>query len=419
MRRENLTPARIERLRPRDGRAGVLCDTQVVGLRAVAHPGGTRSWEVVKKLPSGRVVRRRLGQILRTDGDAIEEVRDDARRVIEALVKGREADAVDRRMTVAQMLRRYAETPGRNGPAKADDTRRGIEYVADRLLGRLGEALASGVTQTEVRALYQRLRGESDTPHRANRAIGNLRAAYSVAIESGWIERTDNPAKGIKLGREKPRERILNPDEGEVRRFLEALNAEPCATQRDAVLLALSTGLRKGDLLRIEWEWVDVDAGRIEIPALSKTGDRHVVKLSPSALGVIRDRASWRDREILRLRRDKRYDRAEIVERFVFPTTRPGKLRRSDGHLTDIRYAVRRASDRAGIRDLRPHDLRRTFGTLAMAANLSPELVGQALGHRRGSTATAAYQAAAESMKADVGRVVGDLIERYSKGAAS
>ena len=81
---------------------------------------------------------------------------------------------------------------------------------------------------------------------------------------------------------------------------------------------------------------------------------------------------------------------ADSHPRWVFPSDRTGWKTHDKGHLVSPRKAFKRIIDRAGIEDLRIHDLRRTAGSLMAIQNVSPTIIGKALGHRS-TQATAVY----------------------------
>src|SRR6185436_15897849 len=127
---------------------------------------------------------------------------------------------------------------------------------------------------------------------------------------------------------------------GEMPRFFRALAEEKNETLRDFVLISLFTGARQGNILTMEWEQVDLSTATWYIPE-TKNGTPQFVALAPEAVSILRERKSG----------------AGVLSRFVFEGA--GKT----GHFTAPKYNWYRLIKRAGISNLRMHDLRRTLGS--------------------------------------------------------
>ena len=210
------------------------------------------------------------------------------------------------------------------------------------ILPALGDKPLAKITTRDVELWNIKLR--TRTPTQANRALAALSSALRLAAKWGLI--SVNPANGVSQAKEKARERYLTADE--VKRLKQA-TSQLTETERAFVLLALYTGARPGELLAAQWEWVTETT--IELPD-SKTG-RRTIFLPPPAqelLCGLRGHAISMTGPIL----------PDVDSRAVW-------------------RAVRRA---AGLGDLRMYDLRHTFASAALAADLPLEAVSQLLGHR-------------------------------------
>lgn len=193
--------------------------------------------------------------------------------------------------------------------------------------------------------------------------------------------RCANPAQAIGLNKKKARDRFLQPEE--LLRLNEALKSEETdATTRDVVMLLLATGARRGNVFSMKWDDIDVDLGIWHVP-MSKSGDGYDVPLTPVAVKTLEGRRELR----------------KSGEQFVFPSSRA-----ECGHITEIKKKFKLLMERAGIKNLRPHDARRTKGSFAALAGESLPRIGQMLGHKSiGATAVYARllpQAARETSQA-------------------
>lgn len=127
---------------------------------------------------------------------------------------------------------------------------------------------------------------------------------------------------------------------------------------RDFFVVLLLTGARKSNVLAMRWEEVDLERGLWWIPE-TKGGIVVVIPLVQPAIEIL-------------LRRQREAN----GHGWVFPG-RHGK-----GHLTGPYKPWRRVCGRAGLENIRIHDLRRTLGSWMAAQGTSLPVIGKTLGHR-------------------------------------
>jgi len=210
----------------------------------------------------------------------------------------------------------------------------------------------------EDRVMAPLLRAELPYQHDRVRAL--LSAIYRFHIEKRDFD-IANPVRGIGLLKAgQHRERYFRIDE--LKRFHQALDGKDIPEQiKDYFVLGLLTGMRKANLLGMRWSDVDLDTGIWLIRGEeSKNGSPITVRLSQPAV------------EILRRRRG---DDAGSV--FVF--TSPKNPARP---MTDPKRRWKTIVKRAGIDDVRPHDLRRSVGMYGALAGLNSQQIQALLGHR-------------------------------------
>ena len=183
----------------------------------------------------------------------------------------------------------------------------------------------------------------------------HLRALINWAIERRGYHDGDNPAR-IKLFKEKKRTRFLRYEE--MQKFYAALDADPNFDARDFILLALYTGQRKGSVLAMPWKEVSLKSAAWRIPN-PKNQQPQMVSLSPEALEIL-----------------ERRHKAKGDSDWVFPSATS-----ADACVLDFSHQWRRIRKRAGLEDLRFHDLRHTMASWLAARNASPLVLGKALGH--------------------------------------
>src|SRR3954452_797579 len=184
-----------------------------------------------------------------------------------------------------------------------------------------------------------------------------------------WGLRPDgtNPRKHIKKYPEEKRQRFLSPAElkrvGEVLREMESEGVE-LASAVAATRLLILTGCRLSEIMTLQWDHVDVPGKALRLPD-SKTGAK-VVHLGQPAVEVL--------------------EKIERIERnpWVIVGAKPG------ARLTDLQPFWQRVRARAGLKDVRIHDLRHTFASTAVAGGQGLPMIGKLLGHTQVQT-TARY----------------------------
>ena len=240
--------------------------------------------------------------------------------------------------------------------------------LRNHILPALGTMPIDKVGRTEAAALHYGLR---DTPRAANRALMVLSKMFRLAEDWGLAPAGNNPCRFVLKYKEGKRERFLTPEESRrVGRELCALELEGELRARAAAALRLLmlTGCRLREILTLRWDDVDRGAGELRLRD-AKTGAR-MVPLTPTAEDVLAG--------ITRVPGNP----------WVFPGANP------DSHLSQLSTHWQRVRERAGIEDVRIHDLRHSFASRALALGEGLTMIGSLLGHTDvGSTARYAHLA--------------------------
>jgi integrase len=212
----------------------------------------------------------------------------------------------------------------------------------------------SSITKDEVQEIHNRI-GRENGKYESNRLLERIRAIYNKMINWGW-EGT-NPAAKIQKFKEQKRDRFILHDE--LPKFMEALEMEPNRAMKDFFLMCLYTGARCGNVLSMRWEDIDFSIKEWRIPDTTN-GEPVRIPLIGEALEILSDRSWIKDSSIP----------------WVFPGH--GK----SGCLTSPQKAWKKILDRAGLKNLRIHDLRRTLASYQAIAGTSLLIIGKSLGHK-------------------------------------
>ena len=197
----------------------------------------------------------------------------------------------------------------------------------------------------------------------SNRLLALLKRVINVGIMHEHCDR--NPCRGVRMHPEENiRDRTLAGEE--LRRFINALAQEPSRVAADFFMFALATAARREECLQMKWSEVFVDEGVWRLPVVrAKSKKARVIPLNEVALQVLASRAVG----------------GKGVYVFEGKNGKP---------LSNPTRAWKRVLSRAGITDLKMHDLRRSAATLLInqgGGNMTQ--ASNLLGHAPGSTLTA------------------------------
>jgi integrase len=347
--RVQITKATVEAAAPPAADQRFIRDRLVRGFGLRITADGTKTF-IFEGRVKGRVRRITIG---RYPDLSVLAARNRAQEIRAAIAAGR--DPADERIA-----ERHEQTFGGLVKAYIDDYakfhRKSWQRDEKRLRGhcaRWNSRRLSDMTRADIEGLHRAL-AEGHGKIEANRTIETVRGMFAKAVE--WGTMATNPALGFHRFKERPRERFLSP--AELARVNEALVAEPDWRWRSLFPLLLLLGSRRGELLAAKWEHVDLDQRIWRIPT-SKTGESRLVPLPAPAVDIIEGLPS------------------RGASEWLFPA----RGATVSGHVESPGAAWRRIRARAGVPDVRVHDLRRTLGSWLAGAGYNLTLIGKALGH--------------------------------------
>ncbi|MXS82530.1 tyrosine-type recombinase/integrase [Nitrosomonas oligotropha] len=353
----NFTKAIIDALpMPETGKRNIYHDTKISGLQL--RVTSVKTFFINRRIRGGNPQRITLG---RYPDMTIEQARRKTLELVHDIAEGKNpADLLRearKEMTLDELFEEYMDRCAvfNKRPDKPKATYR-------LYLSKLGNRKLSSIKHEEVDRLHKKI-GRSNGQVTANIVLKLLHVMFNKAINEWRIWKGENPAHGIAKFPEQSRDRFLQSDE--LPRFFQAVAEEENETIRDYVLMSLLTGARRSNVLAMRWQDINFERAewRIEV---TKNGTPQTVALSPEAIEILQSRKSL--------------DSAE----YVFPGN--GKA----GHLMEPKKGWKRILERAGIDNLRIHDLRRTLGSWQAKTGASLAIIGKSLNHKNQNT-TAIY----------------------------
>ena len=380
-----LTKHLLDTLPP--GQDLIIWDSALPGFGVRMRRGSpAKRFYVQYRLKTGQQRKRALG---RYGVLTVEEARAQARQWLAAVQRGEDpaAQTAQSPHTVADLTARYLveHAERKNTP---ETRRKATAMLRLHVLPAFGALQVQAVTRADILALQARL---ADRPVLANRVLALVSVVFTCAELWEWREPRTHPVWRIPRFGERPRTRYLTPQE--LARLWTVLEtAEQQRAEHPSVVagirLLLLTGARSAEVKSLRWEMIDWQTGQARLPT-SKTGAK-TLYLAPEALEVLR----------------------HLPRVLGNPYVLPGKVPGKPWH--DLRRPWHRIRRLARLPDVRLHDLRHTYASIAVGAGLSLPQVGKLLGHLRPQT-TQRYAHLADTVAKEAAIQTGVALNRVLK----
>ena len=361
----------------------VVWDRALTGFGVRVYPSGAKVYVVQTRGPEGsrRITVGRHGVI------GASEARRRATLILARIRAGEEAVPQPPKptgVTVTALAERYLRehVAVRCKPTTAAQYRLAIERY---IVPALGALPVSSLGRSQVADLHHSL---GNFPAMANLVVAMLSRMIDQAIAWGVAGEITNPCRSVPRYRTRRRERFLT--DAEFRRLGQTLDELKAAGRISAhaaaaLRLLMLTGCRRNEILTLRWENVRLEAQELRLSD-SKTGPR-TVSLSPEAAQVL-----------------------TTIERlpgnpWVIPGAKPG------ARLSGLSYPWCKVRARAGLDDVRLHDLRHSYASRALALGESLPVIAKLLGHAQIQTTARYTHLARDAVKDAAARVAGGIGE--------
>jgi integrase len=250
------------------------------------------------------------------------------------------------------------------------------------ILPTLGRLHLDEITTEDITQLVGRMRNDEYAPGTVGRVIVMLRFVFNLARKWKALTGHENPASGLPVPPDVQRNRFLN--ESEIKRLVEVLSTDENQVAAKAILLLLLTGARRNEVTHARWEHVDLDAGHFLVP-VSKSGKPRYVFLNAPAVELLRSIPCTDDCP------------------YVFPSPITGRP------CASLHFPWQRIRTKAGIPDVRLHDLRHTFASVLINKKVGLYDVQRLLGHANAKTTQRYAHLTAETLGRAV-ETIGELV---------
>ena len=387
----------------------IYYDSALTGFGLKVLPSGAKSW-IAEYRPGigGRRVAKKRVVIGSTSTLTAEQARRAAKDMLAAARVTADPATVRAEaraaLTVSELADAFLEEHVR--AKRKATTAEGYRIAIDQLIKPLlGAFRITELTRADVAKVHLAHRKR---PYTANKALSVLGSMYSFADRRGLVPENTNPTRKIERFPEKSRERFLSENEfhnlGEALREAETVGIEwqPDPAKKikhapkrrrvvvdqyaiAAIRLLLLTGARLREILHLRWREWDRQRGLLVLPD-SKTGRKTIV-LNSAATAVL--------------------ESLPAIGCYVIASESAGK--KDERPRSDLNKPWRTIRRRAGLVDVRLHDLRHSFASVGAGRGLALPQIGALLGHSQPST-TQKYAHHGNAPLREAAEVVGKTI---------
>jgi integrase len=334
------------------------------------HKRADGRWQTIVTLPSGK--RKYYYGATRAEASAA------LTKALRELAQG--LPVVAEKQTVGEYLSTWLTGAAQGGLAPRTAARYRA-HVEQHLVPALGRIRLARLSAQPIQQLYDQQLAAGSAPATVRQMHAVLRRALGEALQLGLIQR--NPATLVRVPRVTRTElHVLTPDDA--RRFLETVTT---SGERLAALyvVALTTGMRLGELLALRWMDVDISAGALHVRATLRYRNADTYFFDPPKTAKSRRRIALSSAAVEAMRAHRTRQLTERLaagpawreEDLVFCTEIGGAL--CGNHLSERDFPALLA--RAGLPRIRFHDLRHTCATVLLRRGVHPKVVSELLGH--------------------------------------
>ena len=304
--------------------------------------------------------RERQYKIGPADVLALEQARRKARQIVAEALLGADPQQKRREMRAVPQLKDFVAerylpfVQTYKNSWQTDET-----VLRIHILPKLGALALDEIKTDAISDLINRMRADGYAAGTINRVIVILRYIYNLAKKWKVPGGIENPAAGLSAGPDVQRNRFLTEQEAE--NLVRSIHVDENQTAARSIMLLLLTGARRNEITFAKWDYVDWKNKTLLVPK-SKSGRARIIALNQSAIALLTATPRIEGNP------------------YIFPSEVTGRPSAS------LFFPWDRIRQRAGLDDVRLHDLRHSFASFLVNRGVSLYVVQGLLGHLHART---------------------------------
>jgi integrase len=268
--------------------------------------------------------------------------------------------------------------------------------IYNHIIPEIGKIPLSKLTQNDLQQFYARLKksgrlqytdslGEGLSDRMVRSCHGVCRTALDKAVQESLIR--ENPAIGCKLPPKKSREmQVLSPEE--MQRFLIQARYDGYF---EILLLALTTGMRRGEIMALQWDDLNLDTGELNIRRQVYYVKGEMIISEPKTKSSVR--TIILPKSVVKVLAELK---KAVKSRWMFPSPVKEDMPRNPH---TVYKKMQLVLERSGCKKIRFHDLRHTFATTALANGMDVKTLSAIIGHVSAKTTLDIYLHSTDTMQ--------------------
>lgn len=378
---QKLTKRFVESTVPHSEDELLFWDSELKGFGVRVFPTGRRTYFVQYRNQFASTRRKKIGM---HGMITAEQAREEAKKILGDVAKGedpsKDHQKAKQKPTLLQLKSEYLEVYAKSNK-KPRSYQEDEKMLKNIILPALGSKRLEEITMHDIQSLHHGLR---DTPYMANRVRALLSKMFNLAVQWGWL--TVNSVDGVQKYQEHKRDRWLSNTE--LQTLCDVLETYHNQSTANAIRVLIMTGSRRNEVLGATWDQFDLEKGVWTKPAhTTKQKKMAHLPLSSQTITLLKSM------------------KGQSTDLHLFP----GKI--ADQPLQDIKKAWKTIREKAGLPEVRLHDLRHTHASHLVSSGLSLSIVGKLLGHTQAST-TQRYAHLADEPLREATEIFGSKLEK-------
>ena len=345
-----LTNKKIDQLIP-DTKSYIVWDNEIRGFGVRVSLNSKKTFILKYRVGQGRSARVRKPVIGTYGVMKVDEARKIARKWLLEASEGNDPKEVDKTSILLKDFCNVYLQQHANIKKKLSSVIEDKRLMRLHIIPNFGNICLKEITRSMITKHHQSM---YQTPHGANRFLSLMSKMMNLAERWEYRPLNSNPCRHIERYKEEGRQIYLSMEQIEkIGHVIKQMEQTESIFVLSAIKLLLFTGRRTGEILTLKWDYIDFENSKMNLPD-TKTGAKSFF-FSPTVKQILLNLPN--------------------KEGFVFKSVL------KDKRVTTVRHIWKKICKLAKIENVRVHDLRHTYASLAVQNGYSLPIISKMLGH--------------------------------------